>query len=227
MSTNPSVSAASPGPLVLGPRAAEPAGPWESQHLCGGSARGAGGAGGGGRPPGPPRAWHPPPNPRSFTERSEWNEWVPASSDARGNQMISREGPIPPRKVPGEHPAGQGRPPLPSLLACATHNQKPDLRGRHPFGGGGGLEGSGGTCGSSGLEYETRAEYETCEFGLPSRFCEERVTGRSGEAASIRHLPGPTLCPELSARGAKTQSRIKGKSVSSVSPKRSPDISPK
>lgn len=138
MSTNPSVSAASPGPLVLGPRAAEPAGPWESQHLCGGSARGAGGAGGGGRPPGPPRAWHPPPNPRSFTERSEWNEWVPASSDARGNQMISREGPIPPRKVPGEHPAGQGRPPLPSLLACATHNHKPDLRGRHPFGGGGG-----------------------------------------------------------------------------------------
>lgn len=83
------------------------------------------------------------------------------------------------------------------------------------------MEGSGGTCGSGGLEYET------CEFGLPSRFCEERVTGRSGEAASIRHLPGPTLCPELSARGAKTQSRIKGKSVSSVSPKRSPDISPK
>lgn len=92
---------------------------------------------------------------------------------------------------------------------------------------GGRLEGSGGTCGSDGLEYETRAEYETCEFGLPSRFCEERVTGRSGEAASIRHLPGPTLRPELSARGAKTQSRIKGKSVSSVSPKRSPAISPK
>lgn len=92
MSTNPSASAPSPGPRMPGPPAAEPAGPWESQHLCRGSA---GGAGGGGRPPGPPRARPPRPSPRSFTERSEWNEWVPASSDARGNQMTRREGLLP------------------------------------------------------------------------------------------------------------------------------------
>lgn len=51
MSTNPSVSAPSPGPRVPGPPAAEPAGPWESQHLCHGSTGRAGG--GGDHPPSP------------------------------------------------------------------------------------------------------------------------------------------------------------------------------
>lgn len=60
MSTNPSVSATSPGPRVPGPPAAEHAGPWESQHLCSSRARG---AGGGVRPPGPPPAPSPPPTP--------------------------------------------------------------------------------------------------------------------------------------------------------------------
>lgn len=55
----------------------------------------------------------------------------------------------------------------------------------------------------------------------PEPCCKGSVTGRGGEA-TIRHLPGPTLRPELSARGAETQRRIKGSGVSSVSPKHCP-----
>ena len=142
MSTNPSVSAPSPGPRVPGPPAAEPAGPWELQHLCRGSA---GGEGGGGRPPGPPRARPPQPSPRSFTERSEWNEWVPASSDARGNQMTRQEGLpprgrrllSPPRKVPSVHPAELGLPrPPPPLQALRVPQPKAWIPGARSLWGG-------------------------------------------------------------------------------------------
>lgn len=100
MSTNPSVSAASPGPRVPGPPAAERAGPWESQHLCSSRAGGEGWAAG--RPPALPQPRRRPPP--GLAEAVEWNEWAPASSHAGGNQMIGRKGPPPP--PPGPHPPG-------------------------------------------------------------------------------------------------------------------------
>lgn len=95
MSTNPSVSATSPGPRVPGPPAAEHADPWESQHLC--SCR-AGGAGAGGETPAlpPPRRLRPP---RPLTGSSEWKERVSASSQVLGNQMIRQKGVPPPLAV--------------------------------------------------------------------------------------------------------------------------------
>lgn len=66
MSTNPSVSATSPGPRVPGPPAAEHAGPWESQHLCSSPARR---AGGGVRPPALPQPHRPRPSQPAHREQ--------------------------------------------------------------------------------------------------------------------------------------------------------------
>lgn len=63
-------------------------------------------------------------------------------------------------------------------------------------------------------------------FGLawsPEQLLGKELPGRGGEAAT-GHLPGPALCPELSALGAETQRRIKGESIFSVSPKHCPEM---
>lgn len=84
MTTNPSVSATSPGPRVPGPAAAERAGPWESQHLCRGAAGGAGGAGGGDRPPALLLQACSPELACSTPQPGEWNEWVPMGAGVLG-----------------------------------------------------------------------------------------------------------------------------------------------
>lgn len=230
-----------------GPPAAEHAGPWESQHLCSSSA---GGAGGGVRPPGPPPARPPPPAPGSFTERSEWNEWVPASSDARGNQMIRREGPPP--QPGGRRPLRPERyragvwpdsasPPSPLPRGRArTASKGRALGARSRLRGGRAparvalrgpvrVEGGGRTCGAGGPGNATRLAppVAVCILGhrrRGSRWCERSVPGLGGEADrfAISHA---LLCAlELGARGAESQRRIKGESVS---PKRCSNVSPR
>lgn len=93
MSTNPSVSATSPGPGCPGlqPRSTPVRG---NPNTCAPAGPAGGVAGSETTRPSPSPAACA--RPRQLTERREWNEWVPASSDARGNQMITREGPRPP-----------------------------------------------------------------------------------------------------------------------------------
>lgn len=216
MSTNPSVSATSPGPRVPGPPAAEHADPWESQHLC--SCR-AGGAGAGSEPAGPP---HPPPLAASArpasSESSEWKERVSASSHVLGNQMIRQKGvpppladahaapecstralartrhalPLPPGAVRTQGRSGGGAIPAPG---------RPQLGARSPSRAESRRFGEGSCrCGPGGPVNETWVD----AIGR-----EGVVTGQGGEAAPGH--PRPASGPELRARGPKTGRRIKRK----------------
>lgn len=219
----------------------------------------AGGAGGGGRPPGPPPARPPPPAPGSFTERSEWNEWVPASSDARGNQMIKREGPPP--QPGGRRPLRPGRynagvwpdsaspsSPLPLQAppppTCAARSKRPSSRGwgegarsllrgcrasaraalRGPVGVGGG----GRTCGAGGPGSATRLVLPVFWAIAGAQAADAKGASLAAAVRQTFAISHARLCAlELSARGAEPQRRIKGESVSSVSPKHCPNVSPK
>lgn len=222
----------------------------------------AGRAGGGGRPPGPPPARPPPPAPGSFTERSEWNEWVPASSDARGNQMIKREGP-PPQPggrrplLPERYNAGvwpdSASPSSPlALQPPPPRHVRPAAKGRALGAGGRGRDPCSGAAEPRRVQpSEGRWRWEgvvvpvaPAAQGVRPGWCCQQLSvfwATAGAqdadaigaslAAAVRQtltISHARLCAlELSARGAEPQRRIKGESVSSVSPKHCPNVSPK
>lgn len=175
-------------------------------------------------------------HPRSLTERREWNEWVPTSPDARGNQMIRREG-LPQgsrdRRLLSQDRYNSGvssdsaEPPSP-YTACAAHSQKPGSWGRHPGSAAslpraGGFEKGSATCDAGSSVNATRAgALSRLACSGPARAPEplsRRECRWPRRRGSHWPFPRPVLLQELSARGAETQRRTKRKSTLSVSPK--------